>query len=59
MVHIQLKMKAHVKRISEGVLEVERTSRAIMIREILLDGRTLAKITRISARVRDNDHTWQ
>ena len=58
MVHIQPKMKAHVKRISEGVLEAERTSRAITTREILLDGWTLAKITRISARLRDKDHTW-
>jgi hypothetical protein len=57
MVHIQPKMKAHVKRISEGVLEAERTSRAITTREILLDGWTLANIARISARLRDKDHT--
>ena len=58
MVHVQPRMKAQVKRISEGVLEAERTSRAITIREILLDGWTLAKIARISARLRDKDHTW-
>jgi hypothetical protein len=58
MVHIQPKMKAQVKRISEGVLEAERTSRAITIREISLDGWTFAKIARISARLRDKDHTW-
>ena len=58
MVHIQPKMKVHVKRISEGVLVVERASRAIMTREILLDGWTLAKIARTSARLRDKDHTW-
>ena len=57
MVHIQPKKKAHVKRISEGVLEAERTSRAITTLEILLDGWTLEKIARISARLRDKDHT--
>ena len=58
MAHIQPKMKVQVKRISEGVPEAERTSTAITTREILLDGWTFAKITRISARLRDKDHTW-